>query len=236
MHSCEDMILMCIWKGKAINCSEIFEIRQTDNGFCCSFNSLKISELYRNSASLNKTLTSDDMDEFYDEYSSDEDNHEYFWSSGKSVYGCGGTITESTGTLTSPDDMELLQCEWVIRSSPLNRIHLHFQQFGVQNFDVKRYECLDYVAIYDGGSPKFPLLGRYCGNIIPPDHFSSGNQLLIRYRSENNKGFRLIYQTFPKNGSINNSIYRGKLLNLRVITQENIEFSQNIYYYPSLGL
>ena len=208
MHNCEDMFLLCLWKGKKVNCSEIFHIRKTDNGFCCSFNSLETSELYRNATILNQTLTKNDMENFYDDYySNDEDRMDYFWSSSESFYGCGGIITESNGSVSSPENVELLQCEWVIRSEPWNQIHLHFQRFGIKNH--VDYKCLDYVAIYDGGSPKFPLLGRYCGNIIPPDQFSTGNQLLIRYRSEHSSthnGFIVNYQMFPNGSETVNNI------------------------------
>ena len=56
---------------------------------------------------------------------------------------------------------------------------------------------MDYVSIYNGGSSNFPLLGRYCGHILPPMHISTGNQILVRYRSENsfdNEGFMANYQ------------------------------------------
>ena len=61
MHKCEDMFLMCLWKGRQVNCSEIFHIRKTDNGFCCSFNALKTSVLYTNTTDMDKTLKKDDM-------------------------------------------------------------------------------------------------------------------------------------------------------------------------------
>ena len=193
---------MCLWKGRQVNCSEIFHIRKTDNGFCCSFNALKTSVLYTNTTDMDKTLKKDDMTEFYDDYSNDDDNVDYFWSSSESTYGCGGVLTEESGHFASPKSKELLQCEWIIRSPALNRIVLNFQQFGVKSYG--NYKCLDYVAIYDGGSPKFPLLGRYCGSIKPPDHFSTGNQILIRYKSENSLsdiGFTVNYQMITQNGS-----------------------------------
>ena len=82
------------------------------------------------------------------------------------------------------------------------RIKLKFQQFGMKSHDG--FKCSDYLSVYDGGFLKFPLLGRYCGYILPPDHFSTGNQLLVRLRSEHsidNKGFVASYQMIPLNGS-----------------------------------
>ena len=74
MHNCEDMFLLCIWIGKQLNCSEIFHIRKTDNGFCCSFNTLKTSEMFITANEINETLSKEDMADFYDEYSDNEDN------------------------------------------------------------------------------------------------------------------------------------------------------------------
>ena len=203
------MILMCMWKGKKMNCSDIFTIRKTDNGFCCSFNSLKTSEMFKMGEDNMNTISKDDMADFFEDYSEDNDNIDYFWSSSESIYGCGGILTEETGRMISPKVKELLQCEWIIRAPTSRRIHLSFQQFGTTNYDYD-FKCLDYVSIYDGGSPKFPLLGRYCGNIIPANHFSTGNQILIRYKSENsltNIGFTAQYQLFANNGSFENSTF-----------------------------
>ena len=44
MPNCSDLMLKCWWQGSVVSCSEIFEIRQTDEGFCCSFNTLRQSE------------------------------------------------------------------------------------------------------------------------------------------------------------------------------------------------
>ena len=57
----------------------------------------------------------------------------------------------------------------------------------------------DYVAIYDGASKAFPMLGKkYCGTSAPPNLHSSGNQLLISFKSDSSvrhPGFQLFYST-----------------------------------------
>ena len=79
--------------------------------------------------------------------------------------------------------------------------------FGVEShIDFK---CKDYISFYDGGSANFPLLGRYCGYILPPNHLSSGNQVLIRFKSDNylsRKGFEITYESVPNNGDIDSEI------------------------------
>jgi amiloride-sensitive sodium channel len=44
MQTCSMMLMTCIWQGKTVPCSELFSVRRTDNGYCCSFNTLRMSE------------------------------------------------------------------------------------------------------------------------------------------------------------------------------------------------
>ena len=52
MQTCSDvtddkvvgMFLECHWYGKRYECSDLFELRPTDSGFCCSFNTLGMEE------------------------------------------------------------------------------------------------------------------------------------------------------------------------------------------------
>ncbi len=44
MQRCTDMILVCLWQGNYIPCKTLFSIRRTDNGYCCSFNAVKLDE------------------------------------------------------------------------------------------------------------------------------------------------------------------------------------------------
>ena len=214
MHSCEDMLLLCLWKGEQVSCNDFFSIHKTDNGFCCAFNALKASEQFVNGAAINNNFTKNETDEFYDEYSDDEDNVDYFWGSSESFFGCGGLLTEKNGSFSSPQINDVIQCEWIIRAPSNMRIKLKFQQFGMKSHDG--FKCSDYLSLYDGGYVKFPLLGRYCGYILPPDHLSTGNQLLVRFRSENSineEGFQASYQMISMNESYEddaNSIATGK--------------------------
>ena len=72
-------MLMCVWQGTKIPCKEYFTIEKTDNGFCCSFNALK--KFLHSNENDNKPITKEDMKEFYDDYSVDEDLTDYFWGS-----------------------------------------------------------------------------------------------------------------------------------------------------------
>ena len=45
MLTCEDMVLECYWFGKKYNdCTDLFDVRYTDDGYCCTFNTLPLSE------------------------------------------------------------------------------------------------------------------------------------------------------------------------------------------------
>ncbi len=38
------MFLRCYWYGIRHNCADLFKLRPTDDGFCCSFNTLAMEE------------------------------------------------------------------------------------------------------------------------------------------------------------------------------------------------
>ena len=44
MQRCSKLIMVCIWQGKYKKCAELFSARRTDNGFCCSFNAIRMNE------------------------------------------------------------------------------------------------------------------------------------------------------------------------------------------------
>ena len=38
--TCSDLIIYCSWEDEEEDCSKLFETEATDDGFCCSFNSI----------------------------------------------------------------------------------------------------------------------------------------------------------------------------------------------------
>ena len=44
MPSCSEFLRKCWWHGELKNCSDLFDVRKTDDGFCCSFNTLDQSQ------------------------------------------------------------------------------------------------------------------------------------------------------------------------------------------------
>ena len=68
----------------------------------------------------------------------------------------------------------------------------------------------DSLTIYDGGSSTSPMMGKYCGNSIPPSHVSSSNEILIQFQSDEYEddiggGFQIEYNPLG-NRSIQNNI------------------------------
>ena len=55
----------------------------------------------------------------------------------------------------------------------------------------------DSLTIYDGDSTSNSILGTYCGNTIPPNRMSSGNEILIHFETDGSAtytGFQLEHQ------------------------------------------
>ena len=67
----------------------------------------------------------------------------------------------------------------------------------------------DSLTIYDGDSSTSPMMGKYCGNSIPPSHVSSSNEILINFLSDyivTEAGFLMEYNpTGKQNTSIQNN-------------------------------
>lgn len=71
------------------------------------------------------------------------------------IPGCGGTLTAEKGSLSSPNFPENydnnVECEWIIRVHPLDRIEIKFSVFDLEDHSKCRF---DYIEIRYG-SPLF---------------------------------------------------------------------------------
>nr|XP_046226989.1 cubilin [Scatophagus argus] len=111
---------------------------------------------------------------------------------------CGGFFNTSMGTVSSPALSVIhyhhnINCTYHI-SVPADRvIDLKFNTFHLEASSSCRY---DYVAVYDGQDSLAPLLGKFCGEVLPPNLRSSTNQLFIIFRTDatvNGIGWRATY-------------------------------------------
>ncbi|CAM9531973.1 unnamed protein product [Lampetra fluviatilis] len=117
--------------------------------------------------------------------------------------GCGGMLTGDTGELTSPDINgdglyeSDLDCRWTVSVEPNNLITLTFSAFELESAiqDTCHY---DYVSVFDGESALSPMVGRYCGAIVPLPITSFSNFLHIHFHTDSSvqrAGFHATYQT-----------------------------------------
>ncbi|MEQ2258954.1 hypothetical protein XENORESO_004910 [Xenotaenia resolanae] len=63
-------------------------------------------------------------------------------------------------------------------------------------FDLVPDVCGDFVQIYDGHKAGSSLVGRFCGGSVPKPVESSGNTMVVRFKSDNSltsKGFQATY-------------------------------------------
>ena len=69
------------------------------------------------------------------------------------------------------------------------------------------------MTVYDGDSSTSPMMGKYCGNSIPPSHVSSSNEILINFYSDaaaTEAGFQMEYNATGKQNTFqNNTKYHG---------------------------
>lgn len=59
-----------------------------------------------------------------------------------------------------------------------------FYRFNSFHLDVSSSCFGDYVAVYDGPNIASPLLGKFCGAILPSPIKSSSNNLLLIFRTD----------------------------------------------------
>ncbi|KAF6371602.1 cubilin [Rhinolophus ferrumequinum] len=128
-----------------------------------------------------------------------------------SLTGCGGNLTTSTGTFTSPNYpmpyYHSSECYWWLKSSQGSPFELEFEDFHLEHHP----NCtLDYLAVYDGPSTSSHLLTQLCGSEKPPLIRSSGDSMLLKLRTDEGQqgsGFLAKYQQTCENVMIVNQTY-----------------------------
>ncbi|XP_061178089.1 cubilin-like [Saccostrea echinata] len=114
--------------------------------------------------------------------------------------GCGGMLTDPTGSISSPGHPNTyphgVNCTWTIQASPGLVVRLTFNAFSIESNANCQY---DYVELYDNYTASSnSLLGRYCGSDMPPSITSSSNFLTVVFASDESlayEGFSAGYVT-----------------------------------------
>ncbi|XP_005387022.1 PREDICTED: cubilin [Chinchilla lanigera] len=100
---------------------------------------------------------------------------------------CLQDYTVNSGTLTSPNFPshypDNYECVYRITVEINQQIALHFTNFSLE--DGISGNCItDFVEIRDGGYENSPLVGKYCGSILPPVIISHSNMLWLKFKSD----------------------------------------------------
>ncbi|XP_064618038.1 tolloid-like protein 1 isoform X2 [Liolophura sinensis] len=80
-------------------------------------------------------------------------------------------------------------CQWIIEATKGFVVHLRFLEFEVEDEGDCSY---DQVEVYDGEEESSVKLGRFCGSEVPSELTSSGEYMLVTFKSDdtiNMKGF-----------------------------------------------
>ncbi|XP_056593129.1 procollagen C-endopeptidase enhancer a [Triplophysa dalaica] len=117
---------------------------------------------------------------------------------------CGGKMTESQGTIKTPNWPEKnyppeISCSWLITVEPEMVIEMKFDKFDLESDNYCRF---DYVAFYNGGEKDDSRrIGKYCGDSGPQNIVSNGNVLLVQFVSDlsvTSDGFMASYSSMPR--------------------------------------
>ncbi|KAK6490308.1 cubilin [Huso huso] len=103
--------------------------------------------------------------------------------------GCGGTLTTSTGSFTSPNYPlpyhPNAECYWLLKTNPGSQIQLQFNDFHLESSTNCMY---DYLAVYNGNSTNAMPLAKLCGNLIPAPIQSTWESLFVKLRTDQSIG------------------------------------------------
>uniref|UniRef100_A0A3B4YSD3 Zgc:154142 n=1 Tax=Seriola lalandi dorsalis TaxID=1841481 RepID=A0A3B4YSD3_SERLL len=112
------------------------------------------------------------------------------------IAGAGGFLQGDQGDLMTPGFPEQNYLngalyQWRITVPERERVRLTFT-----SFDLVPEVCGDFVQIYDGHKAGSSSMGKFCGGTMPKPVESSGNTMVVRFKSDSSltsKGFKATY-------------------------------------------
>ncbi|KAM4603345.1 ovochymase-2 [Polymixia lowei] len=112
------------------------------------------------------------------------------------IAGAGGSLQGDRGDLLTPGFPEQnyqngVLYQWKITVPDKERVRLTFT-----SFDLVPEACGDFVQVYDGHKPGSASLGKLCGGKLPGPVESSGNTMVVRFKTDSSltsKGFSATY-------------------------------------------
>ncbi|XP_068190202.1 bone morphogenetic protein 1-like isoform X2 [Antennarius striatus] len=111
--------------------------------------------------------------------------------------GCDHVVNSVSGKISSPNWPDRYPskkaCTWSLNTTPGHRIKLIFNDIDME----VHLECAyDHLEVYDGRDDRAPSLGSFCGSRKPSPVISKGNNLFLRFFSDNSvqkRGFEASY-------------------------------------------
>ncbi|XP_058808349.1 protein tolkin-like [Phymastichus coffea] len=94
-----------------------------------------------------------------------------------------------------------MDCDWTLEAPPGSNVHLSFDRFDLEDEQDCGY---DWVEVHSGLEPSSPSFGRYCGNSTGADFISTGEALLVRFRTDESvprAGFAASYYALRRRDS-----------------------------------
>ncbi|XP_032350243.1 CUB domain-containing protein 2 isoform X2 [Camelus ferus] len=112
---------------------------------------------------------------------------------------CGGVLSAPSGNFSSPNFPSLYpyntECSWLIVVAEGSSVLLTFHAFDLEYHDTCGF---DFLEIYNGASgDQGNLLGRFCGQVLPPPFTSSWHVMSVVFHSDKHvasRGFSAGYQ------------------------------------------
>ncbi|XP_071826204.1 cubilin-like isoform X2 [Apostichopus japonicus] len=115
-----------------------------------------------------------------------------------SIAQCGGMISGTSGTITSPgypdDYPDDVVCEWIFQGPIVHYLTIKFTSFALQ----PSTNCTnDFLAVYDGRNSSGPLLGKFCGSSAISSIDTSHSEAYLKFVSDSSvatAGFSISFE------------------------------------------
>ncbi|XP_006159809.2 LOW QUALITY PROTEIN: cubilin [Tupaia chinensis] len=114
---------------------------------------------------------------------------------------CNREYNKSFGTLKSPgwpdNYSNNMDCTIVLTAPQNHTISLFFHSFGIEDSSDCRH---DFLEVRDGRNGSSPLLGTYCGTLLPNPVFSQSHELYLRFKSDHaisSHGYEILWTSSP---------------------------------------
>ena len=88
-------------------------------------------------------------------------------------------------------------------ASILQQVHMAFIAFELESHSSCGY---DHLRIYNGATTASPVLGTFCGSIVPGDQITDGRDALLQFKSDGSvttTGFELAFDRLETGKSDN---------------------------------